>query len=179
MTADFLMLWRWEYLKTSLEASGGRLTNAGSEQFGRVCPGDRLWLVTIPKDSYLRSTGRLLLLGPLRVDRVVSRAEAVKLLGRANIWNASLHAIADMDAAERACQLDITSLAPDLRFAGARDRLTLDDGRVSALQLQTLRRLTPASAALMTERWVQAQETAASSVVPSHIASVSTHTKHG
>jgi HNH endonuclease len=151
MSSQFLMYWNWE--DNDLAHWDGKLDYAGSDQFTRVSPGDVLWIVTIPPDETEHRSGILMLLGGIPVAEIVTTEEAMRKMG-GYIWpDAHLHALAAPGVDESAEMTNITHLASSLRFQSERDRLTLDNGRVNAQQLQSLRLLTPESAGVLEEVW--------------------------
>jgi hypothetical protein len=123
------------------------LNRIASAQLDRLRIGDRVWVVAAP-------AGRLVTLGWVPVlEPAVGRAEARRRLGR-EPYDAPFHLfVPDADARPpREC--DLHSLAGILRFESrASDRLILADGKVNGQQMQTMRRLTPESAALVEARW--------------------------
>ena len=148
MATDFLAYWKPSTVDAQV-ATGGPQNHAASEQYGRVQPGDTVWLVTV-------RGGRLRLVTGITVGRVTGQAGAAALLGvpAADLWEAEYHIVAAAGTGREIVERDIQHLAPRLRFvsAGGNDRLTLgDDGLVNAQQLQTMRVLSPASAGLLAE----------------------------
>jgi hypothetical protein len=76
----------WEANRLS---EGENLDYAASNQFRKrgVRPGDFVYVVTV-------KAGQILLAGRMHVDRVVSRAEALELLGTDDLWDAEDQIIA-------------------------------------------------------------------------------------
>jgi len=136
---DYLAYWRYE---TAAQVGNAPLSHAASNQFARVQPGDRLWIVTCV-------AGELQLLGRIQVDCVVDQQTAEQLLSTRDVWQATHHAIADASTAMAAVRLSLRDLASEIRFQGKPDRLTITDGRVNAQELQRLRRLDAKSAMLL------------------------------
>jgi 5-methylcytosine-specific restriction endonuclease McrA len=122
---------------------------AASNQLHQVVPGDVLWIVNV----YL---GRLLLLGRLQVETVVSDSDVAMELADADpdTWHeADYYAIANRYTLEPMREVDITPYVLDLRFRGAIDRLV----GVDAQQLRSLRELMPESASLIEQVWYETQ----------------------
>ncbi|MCL6504890.1 MAG: hypothetical protein K6T86_19605 [Pirellulales bacterium] len=145
MARDFLAYWKPDTADWNV-AKGGPLNHAASNQFGRVEPGDTVWLVTV-------RSGRLYLLGRIIVGRVTDQEGAARALHTTKdyLWEADYHIIAANGTAHEITDLDIHSLAASLRFESptGRDRLAVADNMVSAQQLQAMRVLSPASAELL------------------------------
>jgi hypothetical protein len=72
MPNQWLVYWRKEQIEAAL--SDRLLDHAASEQFGKVQPGDRLWICGQGK------TAKLVTVGPLEVLDVVSQREAERRL---------------------------------------------------------------------------------------------------
>jgi hypothetical protein len=139
---DYLFYWR----KTTADQFGSaRLIHAASDQFGRLSSGDRLWITTT-------LAGDLQLLGRIDVAKVTGQKEAAETLADGNLWEARYHVLADTETVMPAVRISIQDLAPELRFLGASDRLTLREGRVNAQELQTMRRLDSSSVELLAAR---------------------------
>jgi hypothetical protein len=128
--------------------SAGLLHHIASEQLGRVDPGDTVWIVST------RPPAHLIALGPIRVNKVISRATARRLLPY-EPWDSQFHIVIPPTRAERAVDVPIDTIAARLRFeSNTAPRLDLNvKGRGVAMQLQQIRRLTPASAALLARTW--------------------------
>jgi Domain of unknown function (DUF3883) len=139
----FLQYWKVDQADINRASA---LNHAASAQYGRISPGDLLWIVTI-RDYQLK------LLGRLRVEKIVGQKEAELLLGP-EIYEAEFHALAVPNTVELVSEINIQDLAKVLRFKSERDKLALNDaGAVDGKQIQTLRELTPESAQLLAERW--------------------------
>ena len=146
MATDFLAYWKPSTVDAQVE-SGGPQNHAASGQFGRVQPGDTVWLVSV-------RSGRLRLVTSITVGHVTGQTGAAGLLGvpADDLWEAEYHIVAADGSGREIADRDIQYLAPQLRFvsAGGNDRLTLgEDGAVNAQQLQTMRVLSPISAELL------------------------------
>ncbi|HMP61046.1 MAG TPA: hypothetical protein PKD86_17010 [Gemmatales bacterium] len=146
MATDFLAYWKPSTVDAQA-AAGGPQNHAASGQFGRVQPGDTVWLVTV-------RGGRLRLVTSITVGHVTGQAGAAGLLGvpAEDLWEAEYHIVAAVGTGREIAERDIQHLAPQLRFvsAGGSDRLTLgEDGAVNAQQLQTMRVLSASSAELL------------------------------
>lgn len=147
MAADYLSYWKPATARRELREDSFLLNHSASKQYDRVARGDTVWIVTA------WSGGHLVLLGPVFVDQRVDRETAVRILGTDDLWEASYHILAPAGRGARAREVDIGDLAADLRFESKKDRLDLRDPSKVAGQLQSMRRVTPASAALLRERW--------------------------
>jgi hypothetical protein len=148
MARDFLAYWKPSTVDLQLEA-GGPQDHAASNQFDRVEKGDTVWLVTVRH-------GRLRLVTRIVVGHVTDQAGAARLLRcePADLWEADYHVVAAKGTELEIVDADVQGLAPSLRFesAAGHDRLTIaEDGTVNAQQLQTMRILSPASAALLAD----------------------------
>jgi hypothetical protein len=142
----FLNYWKAETAKYELGLDE-MFDHSGSEQYTRVTTGDTLWTITTWRG------GIPILLGRMRVGRITDKANAQRLLGRADIWDATLHAIAEPGTAEPLREVPLGPIAERLRFNSDKDRLNVEDGRVDAQQLRALRELTPESVALLEALW--------------------------
>lgn len=135
---------------------------AGSEQFDRmhVQSGDVIWGVSIPVEAESVRLGKgLVLFGKLQIGRMTSdKGEIQRLMGTRDIWNASRYAMAREGTEAPYTQIDISTLAPRIRFESSRDRLLIENGRIRAQQLQRKRRLTPDSVALLEEAWTRGRK---------------------
>jgi len=148
MPADYLSYWKRATVQRVLEEDSPLLGHAASEQYDRLAPGDTVWIVTT------WSGGHLMLLGPILVDQLTDRETAARVLGTDDLWEASHHILAPSGREAPARDVDLSDIAAELRFESPRaDRLDLSDPAKVASQLQAMRRLTPASAALLRERW--------------------------
>lgn len=147
MAADYLSYWKPATVQHVLMEEGSLLNHAASEQYGRVVPGDTVWIVTA------WSGGHLMLLGPILVNERTDYETAARRLGTDDLWEASHHILAPPGREVPARDVDISDLAGDLRFESKNDRLDMSNPSRVASQLQSMRRLTPESAALLRERW--------------------------
>jgi hypothetical protein len=155
MPRHYLKYLPWKSLQRWIELNKGVELYAASEQFRHVELDDVIWGVTIPPAaSAAESSGLLHLCGRMEVNTLTEdHALVERLAGYADVWRASRYALPLLGRAEPYAQIDISDLAPRLRFEGHADRLTIEDGLVGAQQLQTMRRLTPASAVLLEQCW--------------------------
>lgn len=143
---DWLAYWRPD--EFDREAQEPRLTHIASNQLSRVRLGDRVWVVSAP-DGRLETLGWIPVLEP-----PVGLAEVRRRLGP-DVYSAEWHLIVPSRSAIRTRRVDLHGLADVLRFASeGNDRLDLTDGRVNGQQLQTMRRLTAESAALIESAWI-------------------------
>lgn len=131
----------WKPQTVDYEVGRGEpLNHSASEQFKRVDVGDHVWLVTV-------RNGELSVVGRIIVGHVTDKAGAAKLLGTDDLWASNHHIVAETGTAQPTRDIVIPGLAKSLRFVSKRDRLAVDNDQVSAQQLQTMRILTPGSAA--------------------------------
>jgi hypothetical protein len=163
MASDFLYYAGW---KSALGAGRPRTPlffYAASDQLGRAKVGDTVWHVSLrPAEEKSGIAEELVLCGRLRIDFITTdAAEAHRRIAHyvpeGFHWEATHHAFARPGAEEPYAAgkgaVSIQDIAAQLRFDSERDRLTLADGRVKPQQLQTMRKLTPHSAALLRQRW--------------------------
>lgn len=141
---EFLYYWVPKEVDEHLE-EGWNLDSAVSAQFKRISVGSRLWIVTC-------RTGRLHLAGPIPVARIMTPQETKKERSW-EIPDGKLCAVPPPGKGAACRNIDIGTLASELRFESPLSRLQVLDGRVNPQQLQTLRRLTPDSARLLERRW--------------------------
>jgi len=149
MSSDYLVYWKAESVDRSLDEL---LEHHPSDQLARtrVAPGDTLWMVTVrDRLPYL--------FGKIAVGKVVSQREAERHFGTQDLWPARYHAIAEPKTEVSAREVPIADLTHLLRFdSNTADRLTVTaGGKVNPQELQSLRRLTPASARLLEQAWSQ------------------------
>jgi hypothetical protein len=137
---DFLAYWKPNTAAANL-AHGGRLQHAASNQYGKVYPGDSVWIVTT-RDGELRLLGRII------VNQITDGDTAAKRLGKANLWAADYHIISDDAEATPIRDVDIAEIASQLRFVSrmGNDRLDVSNSKIRSQQLQRMRELTPESA---------------------------------
>lgn len=145
--ADFLLYWIPGTFDELLR-SGRPLDHLGSNHFHRVRSGDTVMIVTV-------RSGSLRLVGRLCVEIIADPAEARQLLGTDDLWKADFHAIALAGTEAPLRELPLDAVASLLRFESptGRDRLSVSDDYVSAMQLQTMRRLALESARLLRSIW--------------------------
>lgn len=125
------------------------LDHWASDQFKKVQPGDHLWIVTIEE-------GELFLIGHLPVEHLMTHEEAVKFLGRDDLYARNHHVVCSPDRAEYMTVVNIHSIAPSLRFHSDKDRLAFcEDGTVTAHQIQSMRRLTEDSTEILEAWWYE------------------------
>lgn len=150
MSVHYLYYCKPEQAVQDLEVhgvEGSGLDHWASEQFKKLAPGDHLWIVSVVD-------GRLYLIGHLPVEDVLSDSDAVQFLGRSDIYGAEYHAVCSAEDAEYMMPLDIHDQAAELRFVSKKDRFAFEaDGSITAFQMQTMRRLTEESVALLESLW--------------------------
>ena len=144
MSRNFLLYWLPETVESHLNENY-QLNHAGSNQLNRAAAGDVLWIVTTGEADELGLAGRL------EVGAVVSLEEAMRRLGRNDLWAARWHALAAPGTARRMFGMSLIDVAAELRFIdeGA-DRLVVSNhGGVSAVQLRRMRELDGQSSRLL------------------------------
>jgi hypothetical protein len=155
--ADYMAYWRSDQVRMALEdaADGQGIDHAASEQFGKVRPGDAVWIVNIEKGTH-----RFLLVGRIEVAAVVGQREANRALQARygadyDVYRASYHLLAIKGSEEPAREIPLDPVARRLRFVSPepRDRLTIDNGQVDAQQVRRLRELTPETIELIERLW--------------------------
>jgi hypothetical protein len=136
--AHYLKYWKPQTVADSLPT----LNFSASDQYGKIRPGDVLWIVTSEEP------GDLVLVGRQKVKRVVGRDEARKVLRTARLWPADFYAISDEP--EDKYPIDISRHAYDLVFDGGVTKLP--EG-FTGQHLQAMRRLDFDSAQLLERLW--------------------------
>lgn len=146
--AAYLQTWT-KGVTHARQLAGKPLRRAASDQYARmgVASGDHLYI------AYLDEK-RLHLIGRLRVDRILTRSQAEARFGT-RVWDAEHHAVGE-DGDVAVFDLRVPEdVVRGLRFeqkSGATTELETEaDGSVNGQRLQSLRRLTPDSAALLDE----------------------------
>jgi hypothetical protein len=140
----FLLYWKPETVL--VDQNQPVLTYVASQQLDKVRVGDVLWVVTSEESD------DLILIGRLKVDRIVGQVEAEAIMGHKNLWKADSYAICDHP--EEKMSLDISRWARSLRFEGGVDRLP--EG-FSGQHLQTMRSLDFSSARMLEKLLEQAE----------------------
>jgi len=158
--ADYMAYWKTIQVRMALDeaARGQAIDHAASEQFGKVRPGDTVWIVNIEKGTH-----RFLLVGRLEVGAVVGQREANRALQARygadyDVYRASHHLLAIEGSEEPAREIPLDPVARRLRFVSPapKDRLTIDNGQVDAQQVRALRELTPETIDLFEGLWLEA-----------------------
>jgi hypothetical protein len=140
--AEFLKYWLPSTYAERYSA-GQPLRYVASSQLQRAQAGDRIWICTVD-DECLR------LIGYVDINVLGDRMLARSLLRDLDLWEADLYAIARPDAWQSARYIDISCLAADLAFEGDRDKLP---SNFTGQHLQSMRKLTPASAGMLRAIW--------------------------
>jgi hypothetical protein len=143
--AHYLVYWKPEQVAGSEDRPALRFS--ASNQYGKVAIGDVLWIVTSEE------LNDLVLVGRQRVDRIVGRLEAERVLRRKSLWDAEYYALSD--SPEDKLNRLISFWAFELGFDGPVDRLP--DG-FTGQNLQTIRRLDFDSEGLMERLWADRDE---------------------
>ena len=113
------------------------LGHVPSNQLHKVRIGSVLWVVTSEEPN------DLVLVGRLRVDRILSQSQACAFLDDWNLWQAKYHAVCDEPQLK--VNLDISRYARSLTFEGPTKRLPVG---FTGQSFQALRRLDVSSANL-------------------------------
>src|SRR6185436_1984552 len=124
------------------------LNHAASEQYHKVRVGDVLWVVTSEEPN------DLLLVGRLRVDKIVGQHEANRLMETPNLWESEFHVFTE-EPQEKA-YLNISRWATQLEFDGVVTSLPED---FTGQHLQAKRRLDGNSEGLMEKLWSMRHDT--------------------
>jgi predicted HNH restriction endonuclease len=151
--ADYMAYWKTDQVRAAIEeaADGHMVDHAASEQFGKVQPGDTVWIVNIEKGTH-----RFLLVARIEVRAVVGQREAERALARhGDLYQASYHLLAIEGSEEPAREIPLDRVARQLRFVSPepRDRLTIADGQIDAQQVRALRELTPDTIEIFEGLW--------------------------
>jgi hypothetical protein len=148
MSQHFLLYWKPGTADMVNEHAGNQpLYHAASDQLPRVQPDDVVWMVIV------YPPGELVVVGRLRVGECLDEEQATTLLGE-DMGEADFHIIAREGTEAGLRHASLMDMAADLRFESRKKvRLTIRDGRADAQQLQSMRRLTPASVKLLEARW--------------------------
>lgn len=145
MATAWMHYWKAPQIRDGLEA--GRLTHVASQQFNKVEPGDRVWIVSV------NGAGRLYTIGYVDARDKLTWEEANRRVDY-EPWNADWHFIVPERLAIQARIVDLQKIAPRLRFISpTRPRLTVNGGRTNGQELQSIRKLQPESARLLAELW--------------------------
>lgn len=145
--ANYLVYWRPQTVEQC--CVGETLDYAGSNQFVKVHSDETLWIVT-SRDGILFLVGRLIIR-----EEPMATGRARKQFDH-RLWDATHHVRARPGTAAPMQQLRLDGVAPDLTFVSATaPRLKIRRGRINPQSLQTMRRLTPESVALLSRIWFQ------------------------
>jgi hypothetical protein len=158
--ADYMAYWRGDQVQMALDgaAEGEAIDHIASEQFGKVRPGDTVWIVNIEKGTH-----QFLLVGRLEVGAAVGQREANRVMHARHgngydVYRASHHLLAIQGSEEPAQKIPLDPVARRLRFVSPapRDRLTIENAQVDAQQIRRLRELTPETIDLFESLWREA-----------------------
>lgn len=149
--SEFLFYWTPEQIHSALEL--GKLPHAGSNQFGRVEVGDRVWIV-----GRITSDAEIYLIGWIDVNSVVganeAQAEMWNRISEYQVWPAHTHLLAQRG---RECRTKVVALRPSYRrleFESKESpRLTLKGLHPNPQQLRSMRKLTRSSSQLLRALW--------------------------
>jgi len=125
---------------------GTTLDHAADNNFQEVVAGDTIWVVTVRQ-------GELFIFGRIPVARVLDQAVAERLLAQ-RLWEADFHIYCPKQQAEVATLVPVGADTWQLTFiSDTSTELIAKAGKVDAQQLRRVRRLTPASAAILNRIW--------------------------
>lgn len=142
-TSHFLLYWQPRWVDHHLEKNQP-LKRIGSYHFERLAAGDTVWVASVVR-------GRLCLAARIEAAEVLPRRAASERAGEE--LSARFYAFAKKGTARKPRKIDITPLARKVRFESERGCLDPDNPRLWPMQLQTMRKLTPASARLLEEAY--------------------------
>ncbi|NUN96363.1 MAG: DUF3883 domain-containing protein [Candidatus Omnitrophica bacterium] len=126
------------------------LDHIAGQQLKRVAAGDTVWIITY-------YAGEICLRGRIVVEKVTDFEGAARYLGTSDLWESDYHLLAKPGTEEPLDDIPLSDCVADLRFNSKKDRLTLDaDDMVDPQQIQTMRELTPESAAILQKIWDEA-----------------------
>ena len=145
----FTTYWKDDQVIANL---GELVDYAASEQFSKVQKGDVVWIVNIQS-----GTGAFRLIGKIVVDAVLDQGGMKRRYPSTPLYDASLYVCAPKGKEERACSIPIDYYAKDIRFEGESPTLELRNGKVYVQQVRSLRTLTPDSADLFEDIWLDYQ----------------------
>lgn len=143
----------WKLKAVEYHYYGGPLDRIGHRQLHKAEIGDMVWIVTM-------RGGDLLLVGRLVVGEIIDSSESDAVFDSYDLWQPRWIATAAEDTAEPMQLINLTerSLVLSLRFESRADRLRINrKGRLNALSLYHLRRLTDESAVLLNSVWQDGQ----------------------
>jgi hypothetical protein len=155
--ADYMAYWKTDQVHAALEdaARGHMVDHAASEQFGKVQPGDTVWIVNIEKGTH-----RFLLVARIEVGAVVGQREANRVLKARygddyDVYRATHHLLTIEGSQEPAREIPLDPVARQLRFVApqSRDRLTITAGQVDQQQVRAVRGLTPDTIEIFEGLW--------------------------
>lgn len=157
--ADYMGYWQNDAVDAAAEQShrGQLFDHSVSTQFGKVRPGDTVWIVNIELGTH-----RFRLVGRLQVGKVCKQKEAVRILGRSNLYDGPYHLIAIHGSEEPIRDIDLDPVARQIRFASPKpsDRLAITKKGVDQQQVRRLRTLTPETVDLFEQLWRDASGSA-------------------
>lgn len=155
--ADYMAYWKTDQVRAAIEeaADGHMVDHAASEQFGKVQPGDTVWIVNIEKGTH-----RFLLVARIEVGAVFGQREANRVLkarygDEYDVYRATHHLLAIEGSEEPAYEIPLDPVARQLRFVApqSRDRLTITDGQVDQQQVRAVRELPPDTIEIFEGLW--------------------------
>jgi hypothetical protein len=154
--ADFTTYWLPQQVRDN---QGALLDHAADNNFRDVAPGDTVWVVTVRQ-------GELFLVGRIPVARVLDQADAEELLG-GPLWEADFHIYCPKKRAEPAGLVPVGKETWKLSFVSdTSPSLNPKAGKLDAQQVRRVRRLTPASAAILSRVWASREAVGVDSMPP-------------
>jgi len=144
--AHYTTYWRDDQVD---DAIGKPIDSAASQQFEKVRKGDTVWIVNIQT-----GTGTLRLVGRVLVDAVVDRQAMERRYPDRQLFEAEHYVCAPPGVAEMGLPVPIDHYAPQIRFEGPSPTLQIRNGKVYHQQVRSLRILTPETAQLFEDIWL-------------------------
>lgn len=137
--SDYVHYWN----RDSVEETGHdeAITGPGSNQYGKLQPGDRVWVVAMDDDG-------LHLFAKIGVREVLPEKEAKRKFD--DLWPAEWHVRATDDSRTAKCRIPFGETAAALEFTGGKKSI---DGEPSWIHFWSLRQVTSDSAARIESLW--------------------------
>jgi hypothetical protein len=142
----WLQYWKPFQIKDAVTESWPLYFSAG-DQLQKVNHGDIVWIISV------EPPGKLITLGPINVRAKLNRQQAKEIIGP-DIWPAAWYIFDYSEDIHGAKYVDLSPVISKLRFISEDSpQLVLKQGKVSGKQFQSMRKLDPASAKLITQLW--------------------------
>lgn len=137
--SDYVHYWKPESVKQC--SRGEWITYAGSNQYGKLEPGDRVWVVAKDDDG-------LRLFAKIGVQEVLPEEKASQRFD--DLWPAEWHVVATDDSRVASRRIPFGETAAALEFTGGKKSI---DGKPSWIHFWRLRQTTPESAERIEALW--------------------------